>query len=257
MKKEDGGGEYTGTIDPSINRNNSLIRKKIFADKVGAGFSSIQFLNILFSFTGASLFMIGMINAIKSSLNTVTSSVVKKNAEKGWLSSDLMIVSGLFFGFSFLFIALGISFKWKWLFAISLLAGSICFVIHGDMFQVFLDRYMKKFKPGIFGGKAAFVGTVIMAAAIFISAYIVEKIPFGGEYFILPVIGRTLFYGYLISFEVAAFAFIFSSYLLMRVNIVLVSGRQEDENSDRRGYFVALKRMQPNFSGTNICLFWP
>lgn len=241
MKKEGSEvSESRGDIDSSAKRNIGLIKKKIFVDKVGAGFSSIQFLNILFSFTGASFLMIGLVNAVKSALNTITSSIVKKKSEEN-LSSDLMIVSGLFFGFSFLFIALGVSLKWKWLFAASLVIGSVFFVIHGDMFQIFLERYMKKFKPGIFGGKVAFTGTIVIALAILLSAFIMENISFTGEYFNLPLIGKSIFYGYLLSFEVAAFAFILSSYLLMRVNVVLAPVKEGESESYRRGYFADLK----------------
>jgi hypothetical protein len=43
----------------------------------------------LFSFTGASFLLIGIVNAIKSSLNTLVSSIVKKEAEKGKLKKEL------------------------------------------------------------------------------------------------------------------------------------------------------------------------
>ena len=35
------------------NRNERLLKKKFYLDKIGYGFSSTQFINILFSFTGA------------------------------------------------------------------------------------------------------------------------------------------------------------------------------------------------------------
>jgi hypothetical protein len=243
MKKEDKKLQIDvpakSSEDDALRKNNLLIKYKILVDKLGAGFSSIQFLNILFSFTGASIFMIGVVNALKSAINTLTSSVVKKQAEKGHFSTDLMIVSGIFFGFSFLFIALGISLKWKWLFALSLLLGSAFFVIHGDMFQIFLNKYLKKLKPGLFTEKTTFIGILVMAFALFLSAWLMESISFSGKSFTFPIIGTSIYFGYLISFEIAAFAFIFSSYLFMRIKITLVSFNEQD-SGEFKGYFEEL-----------------
>jgi hypothetical protein len=243
MKKEDekshAGLTALSSEEKILKKNNIFIKYKILVDKLGAGFSSIQFLNILFSYTGASILMIGIVNALKSATNTVTSSIVKRQVAKGKFSTDLMIVSGIFFGFSFLFIALGISLKWKWLFALSLLLGSIFFVIHGDMFQIFLNKYLKKLKPGLFAERTTFIGIVVMAIALFLSAWLLESISFAGQYFTFPIIGTSLYFGYLISFEIAAFAYILSSYLFMRIKIILVSFR-EPESGEFRGYFLEL-----------------
>jgi hypothetical protein len=226
--------------DANFKRDNSILKYKILVDKVGAGFSSIQFLNILFSFTGASMFMIGIVNAFRSAINMMVSSFVKRRAEKSSFSTDLMIVSGIFFGFSFLFIALGISLKWKWLFALSLLLGSVFFVIHGDMFQIFLNRYMKRLKSGIFTERTTFTGIIVMAVALFLSSWLMENISFAGEYFTFPLIGKNIYFGYLISFEIAAFAFIFSSYLFMRIKVNINSFSEKD-NIPAESYFSQLR----------------
>lgn len=245
MKKEDerlkAGLSAKGNEDDALEKNNTLIKYKILVDKLGAGFSSIQFLNILFFFTGASFFMIGIVNALKSAINTVTSSIVKRRAERGHFSTDLMILSGIFFGLSFLLVATSVNFGWSWLFAISLLVGSFFFVIHGDMFQIFLDRYLKKLKPGIFTERTTFIGIVVMAVSIFLSALLLEKIPITGVQFKLPIIGLSHYFGYWLSFEIATIAFIMSSYLFMRIKITLVSFNVQDQGYTG-GYFSEMRQ---------------
>jgi hypothetical protein len=232
--------DYAKSADTSLGKNNSLLKYKIFTDKIGAGFSSIQFLNILFFITGASVLMIGVINGLKSAVTAITSSIVKRQTEKGHFSTDLMIVSGMFFGFSFLFMAMAVSLKWKWLFAASILIGTIFFVIHGEMFQVFLARYLNKIKNGLFTQSTTFIGVLVMAVSIFLSALLMENISILGTEITLPFLGAKLLFGYLISFEITAFAFILSAYLFMKVKIILEALKQP-EAGEPKSYFQELK----------------
>jgi hypothetical protein len=236
LKEED----YAKSADESLGKNNTLLKYKIFTDKLGAGFSSIQFLNILFFITGASVLMIGIINGLKSAVTAVTSSIVKRETEKGHFSTDLMIVSGMFFGFSFLFMAMAVSLKWKWLFAVSILIGTIFFVIHGDMFQIFLGKYLNKIKNGLFTQSTTFIGVLVMAVSIFLSALLMENISILGTEITLPFIGTNLLFGYLISFEITAFAFILSAYLFMKVKIILETLKQP-EAGESKSYFQELR----------------
>ncbi len=223
-------------MEADLKKNNLLIKYKILLDKLGAGFSSIQFLNILLSFTGISYFIIGIVNAAKSAINTITSSVVKKQVERGKFSTDVMIVSGIFFGLSFFIIAVGIAFGLKWAFIFGLLIGGFFFVIHGDMFQIFLNKYLRKLKPGLFAEKTTLVGVILMAISLLLSAWLLEKIPVTGRQITFPLLGKVTSYGYVLSFEIAAVAFILSAYLFMIINIKLVSFK-EIESSETRGYF--------------------
>jgi hypothetical protein len=166
-------------MEADLKKNNLLIKYKILLDKLGAGFSSIQFLNILLSFTGISYFIIGIVNAAKSAINTITSSVVKKQVERGKFSTDVMIVSGIFFGLSFFIIAVGIAFGLKWAFIFGLLIGGFFFVIHGDMFQIFLNKYLRKLKPGLFAEKTTLVGVILMAISLLLSAGFLRKFRLG------------------------------------------------------------------------------
>ncbi len=205
--------------DKIAKNNNLLIRNKFFVDKVAAGFSSIQVLNILFSFTGASLLFIGIVNAFRSTINTIASSATKEIANKKTISKKVIVATGLIFGFSFLFVALSISLMSHWFFAISMLVGGVCFVIHGDLFQIFVDRYMAKWKSQMFDEWMTILGIVTTIIALSISAFILDSVPISGKLIFLPFLGIVLFFGYLISFEISAFSFIFSSYLLMKIKI--------------------------------------
>jgi hypothetical protein len=206
--------------DKTAKRNNLLMRNKYFVDRVGAGFSSIQFLNILFSFTGASFLFIGIANALRSAINTIASSVAKEVVDKRAISKRVIVVTGIIFGFSFLFIALSISLLSRWLFAVSMIVGGIGFVIHGDIFQIYIDRYMGKWKSQMFGGWMTTLGILTTVVALIISALIMDSVPLSGKLIVLPVLGMVLFFGFLISSEVSAFSFILSAYLLMKMKLV-------------------------------------
>ncbi|MGV8168463.1 MAG: hypothetical protein ACP5N3_00235 [Candidatus Nanoarchaeia archaeon] len=231
---------YTGVMarkqeeNAEVDRNIFLIKNKLFLDKVGGGFSSIQFLNILFSFTGASYFIIGFVNALKSVLTTFVSSRVKKCCAEGKFSSDLLLMSGLLFGFSFLAVALAVSLESKWLFALSFLIGSVFFVIHGDMFQFVLDRYLGGAKQAVYTKKLTALGVLVMAAAVFFSAALMDFIPFSGVHLPTAILGSLLFYGYLLSFEIASFAFILSSYFVMKISIDVHSAKFKGENQQKK-----------------------
>ncbi|MFA6073701.1 MAG: hypothetical protein WC758_06300 [Candidatus Woesearchaeota archaeon] len=218
-----------------IEKNGFLVKNKIFLDKVGAGFSSIQVLNILFYFTGASFFLIGIINAIRSSLANVTSYVVRNELSKGKFSKKIMVYSGIFFGFTYLFIALGVSLGLKWIFALSLLLGSVFFTIHSDLFQTFTEKYLRRIKSNVLTEKWTMIGLFVTLVTIFLSTYIIDSVPFSGKIFVFPLIGAAPYYGYLISFEFAAFAFILSSYFLMKLKLEFISSTTEDANS--KNYF--------------------
>jgi hypothetical protein len=217
MKKE--GSEKEHEVDE---RNERLLKKKYYLDKIGYGFSSTQFINILFSFTGASLLFIGIINGLKSFLNTFISTFIKEITEKREITKKIISISGLIFGFSFLMLALAVTIKQPILFAVSLLIGSIGVAAYGELFNNFLNKYSKKGKLKRLSSKSTFKGLIIAAISMILAAGIIDLTLFGGDALTITILGEQLtqnMYGYLITFEITAFAFIISSYLFAKVKI--------------------------------------
>ncbi len=198
------------------------LKKKLFLDRVGYGFAATQFINILFYLTGASFFLIGIVNAFKSSLSTLLSSFLKEYSKEGFISRRVITFSGLLFGFSFLFMAFAVSIKSPALFAISLLVGSLGIVSYGDLFRQFINSEIKKQKFSLILSRFAFFGLLITTISLLLAGYLMDAVPITGQQFTLQLFGNVFsfrLYGYLIAFEVTALAFILSSYIISKLDI--------------------------------------
>ena len=203
-------------------RNEKLLKRKFYLDKIGYGFSSTQFINILFSFTGASFLLIGITNGLKSFFNTLISTFIKEITEKRDISKSIISFAGLIFGFSFLILALAVILELKYVFAIVLLVGGISVTIYGELFNSFLNRYSKKGKINRLSSTSTFKGLLISAISIILAAGILDLTIFGGQAITINILGKTInqnIYGYLLTFEVTAFAFIISSYVFAKVKV--------------------------------------
>jgi len=245
MKKKDEYYSPDGSVvlneDLKVIRNERVIKTKIFFDKMGAGFSSMQFINIFFSYVGASLLFIGVINVFKSVLNTITSSVVKRKCERGSFSKTLMTLSMVIVAFSLFLLVFAISIKSKIFFSFCVLVGGIFFVIHSEMFNFYLERQFRNLKPEIFKKKSTIIGILIIASSILISAILLEKISVNGAQILTPILGSLIYYGYMVSFQIAAFLFLVSSYFSIRSKSQNISSLNPSTTSSK-SYFYELNK---------------
>lgn len=202
-------------------RNERLLKRKYYLDKIGYGFSSTQFINILFSFTGASIFLIGFINGFKSFLATFVSTFIKEIVSKREVSKKIISVSGLVFGFSFLLLALSVVLSSVFLFAFSLLLGGVSVAFYGELFNNFLNKYSKRGKLDRVSPFSTIKGLLLSSLSIVLAAGIIDLSLMNGS-LSFKLFGDFLlenFYGYLLVFEITAFAFIASSYLFAKVKL--------------------------------------
>lgn len=203
-------------------RNERLLKKKFYLDKIGFGFSAVQFINILFSFTGASILLIGIINGLKSFSSTLISTFIKEITTKRDISKTKISITGLVFGFSFIILALAVTIESPTLFAITLLMGAIALTIYGELFNHFLNKYSKNGKISRLSSMSTLKGLLLTAATIIISAGILDLTFLDGRAITITILGYTAtqkIYGYLLTFEITALAFILSSYLFAKVKI--------------------------------------
>ena len=91
--------------------NNKLLTVKEIFDRIGYGFASVQFINILFYLTGAGFFLIGIINGLKTILSLIISLFLQEYAKVKNISKKFMSKAGILFGVSFLFIAMAVVIK--------------------------------------------------------------------------------------------------------------------------------------------------
>jgi len=201
----------------------SKLNKKMLLDRASYGFSATQFINILFSMTGASLFFIGMINAIKSSVSTFLSAILTDYSQKARISDSFIRISGLCFGFSFIFLALAVSIRSKWIFALSLLFGSIGIVSYGDSFKNIMIKKLGKTKFIVAVSKLTFIGLLITAISILLSGFLMDFIPVTGKMFYIQITESSKLayksFGYLIAFMITAVMSILSAYILAKMNL--------------------------------------
>ncbi len=217
MKKE-------GREEDDVNskRNEKLLKRKYYLDKIGYGFSSTQFINILFSFTGASIFFIGIINGLKSVISTFISTLIKEITQKRSINKNKISIAGLIFGFSFIILALAVMIKSPILFATTLLVSGAALTIYGELFSDFLNKYAKRGKIERLSSKSTFKGLLLAAISIILAGGIIDLTMIDGNPITITFLGETItqnIHGYLLTFEITALAFIISSYLLAKVRV--------------------------------------
>src|SRR4030042_2080480 len=130
--------------------NNRLLTAKEIFDRIGYGFASVQFINILFNLAGAGFFLIGVINGLKTVLSLIISSFLQEYVKIKQISKKFMSKAGILFGISFLFIALAVVIKSLALFSVALLVGSIGVVTYGDLYSRLVEQALKKEKMSKF-----------------------------------------------------------------------------------------------------------
>lgn len=190
--------------------NNIFSLKEVF-ERVGYGFVTPQFINILFFHTGAGLFLIGLMYGIKNLLSALISSITNLYSRHHKIDIKWISIGGIVFGFSFLFMALARVIRSTTMFAIALLVGAIGIVTYGDIYKKIYDSVLSYEKRNKFLKRIAYYGVIISAVAMLISGYIIDALP-GRE----TGTGMKI-YGYLISFEITAFCFIIAEFLLSRI----------------------------------------
>lgn len=212
-------------------KNIKLLTIKEVLDRIGYGFASIQFINILFYLSGAGLFLIGIINGLKTIFSLLISSFLQEYSKIMNVSKKFMSNSGIVFGISFLFIAFAVVAKSLLLFSIAFLVGSIGVVTYGDLYTQLVEKTIKKEKMSKFLLRISHYGVIITAASLLIAGFLFDKFPMMNAQRI-NMIGKSLpIFGYLIAFEITAISFILSGYVLQFIK------EKKTETQRIKGFF--------------------
>lgn len=182
---------------------------KELLDRLGYGFGSQQYVNILFFHTGASLFLIGLINSITAFIGTFVSSVLKEYSKENFMSHKAIGFFGILFGFCFIIMAIARFFGLTWLFAFAIIIGTIGVVHYGEFYKKLFSDVFKGEKRGSVQ-KVYKYGLLITGSTLLIAGYILDRFP-------IIKIGSVEISGYLIVFEIAAIMFILSGYILTKI----------------------------------------
>jgi len=161
---------------------NKLFGTKEVFDRTGYGFGNIQMVNILFSLTGASFFVIGIINGLKSIISSVLSSFLKEYNKVNNISKNLIAILGIVFGLSFMFIAMAVRMQSVPLFAVALILGGIGVVGHGDIYKRFFNETLHREKRSNFLKKISYNGVFITIIAMLVGGFLLDFFPIDGSF---------------------------------------------------------------------------
>ncbi|MBU2443610.1 MAG: hypothetical protein KKF95_06080, partial [Nanoarchaeota archaeon] len=190
--------------------------KELF-DRIGYGFVSHPFINILFSLSGASYLVIGLVNGLRMIFSLLLSSFLKEFSKLQDLSKKFISLAGVLYGFSFLLMSFGVVLKSPLFYALAFLMGGIGVVIHGELYTGFLKRNLRR---ECMGGMLCFLskfGIIITIISMIVSGFIMDLFPVYGKVLSFSLFGFAFnvnIYGYLISFEITAIVFIISGLML-------------------------------------------
>jgi len=221
-----------------------FITKEIF-DRIGYGFGSQQFINILFFLTGASFFIIGLVNGIKVILSTSISLYIQQFSKVKVIGRKIIGISGIVFGFSFLLLSAAIFLRSVFLFSVGILLGSLSIVPYGDIYQKLAKERDKNYMR-----KLVTYGLIITALSLFVAAFLMDLFPITGTFVEFAIFGKLFsfrIYGYLIAFEVTALSFILSGYILSYINLEEKETLKENFSKNFSLFILRLKQKTPYF----------
>ncbi|MFH1850077.1 MAG: hypothetical protein ABH879_07910 [archaeon] len=179
----------------SINRFGAA---KEILDRIGYGFSSIQWLNILLFQTGASIFTLGIVNGVIV-LFTVWISSFLHDFARTIKSIDRNIhIAAIGVSGSFLMMALARIYNHQPLFILAMLISAVSVVFYGDLYAKLLKENVSRERLSGVLKKVSHFGLIVTAASLMISAVILDY----NEN------------GYIMVFCGAALAFVLGSFML-------------------------------------------
>lgn len=199
----------------SVDRYNSrLLSIREFIDRIGYGTASPQFINILFYLSGSGLFLLGLLNGLRTVLSMLITAVAQEYAKVHKVSKGVIVSAGVLFGFSFLLMAAALRLRIVWLFGFGILLAAIGVVTYGDLYNKLVTETIKREKMGYVLRRMGHYGVLITMLAMLASGWLIDRFPesrqltfslFGMKFHVL---------GYVLSFLLTAIAFIISGYLL-------------------------------------------
>jgi hypothetical protein len=201
-------------------RNYRLLAAREVFDRIGYGGATPQFVNILFWIGQQAnpfiFFIIGVLNGVKTVLSVFWSGILQEYSKLHRVSKNMIAKAGIIFGFSFLFMGFGLLLHSTVMFSIAFLAGTIGIVAYGDLYLRFSRDTIRKERSGWFLRTLAHWGIVITALALLLSGLLLDTFPISGTLWEFTLLGHSFslnVYGYVLTFEVTAFAFILSGFI--------------------------------------------
>ncbi|MEK6946532.1 MAG: hypothetical protein AABX32_02905 [Nanoarchaeota archaeon] len=207
MEEKDGQAAENSEYDSNFNK---FVIKEIL-DRVGFGFASQQFINVLLFLSGAGIFFVGIVNGLRAIVGMIAGILLEEYNKTSMIGKKAVGLGGIVFGFSFLLMSAGRFLSSPLIFSLAIILGGISLAVYGfsqNIFGVGKKRNILE--------KIAKYGLMVTALSLLISAFVMDK--YGPDTaFLVSLFGKLAVIkmpGYLISFEIAAVSFIVSGYFL-------------------------------------------
>lgn len=195
---------------------NSAFSLKEVLDRIGYGLGAHQFVTILFFLSGASAFLVGIINALRDVISDFISAFIGSYERVQTISKTTISFAAILFGFSFFGLVLGYRQNSTLIFVISLLIGSLGIVSYGRLYTNLLNQQIKHERKTKFLRGVAHYGLLITIATFIVSGILFERL--GLETTQWQVLGLSIpVSGYFVAFELAAIMFILSGFILSTI----------------------------------------
>jgi MFS family permease len=237
-------------------KNSFLFSIREVFDRIGYGAATPQFVNILFWLSQQTqpyiLPLIGLLNGIKTVLSVVWSGLMQEYSKLHRISKNAIAAGGIIFGFSFLFMAFGLLLRNNaglWLFAFSFLLGTVGIVAYGDLYQKFVHDTIRRERMSGFLRTIGTWGILITAISLILAGFLIDYFPTIGTPWSFMLFGKAFqmqVYGYLLAFEITAFAFILAGY---------VSSQIIDKREERSYPFMSFLREQHQIIKNKMVVF--
>ncbi|MDP7141409.1 MAG: hypothetical protein QF506_03540 [Candidatus Woesearchaeota archaeon] len=216
-------------------KNSAIVSKSFFKelfDRFGFGFGSQQYINILFFLSGASLFLIGIINGLRVLLIALFTPIIEEWTKVKRISNWFIALTGFLFALSFVLVILARRFNLTYLFIISFILSAVTLVTFGNSYSKLIKQNLKPENMGILN-KISKIGILITAISLFASAYIMDNIK----------------NGYIISFGITVGCFTLSSFIMFLFRCSI-----KPQETSTIGFFKDLKTHAALFLKNKIIL---
>ena len=198
-------------------RRIKFLTKEIL-DRIGYGLSSQQFLNILFVQSGASLFLVGLINGLKVIVSVIVSYILNQVQLSVRINRILMSIVGLFFGVSIFTLTIAIHRKSTTLFIISFVIATIIAVLYGTLYQDWFRENLEMRKRGFFLSRISYYGLGITGFSMLVGAALADRFSDSNR-LAFELFGQSLrLAGYAVVLIIAAVIFMVGAFLLLMIN---------------------------------------
>lgn len=191
-----------------------LLTKEIL-DRIGYGLSSQQFLNILFVQSGASLFLVGMINGLKVMFSVIVAFLLDKYRVARRVNTLIMSLAGILFGLSVFLMTMALVWRQVFLFAAAFLVGSVIAVFYGSLYQDWFREHLALKNRGFFLSNISYYGLAISGISMILAAYVVDRAT-DGQRIAFAILGHVVkLQGFVVVFLASAILFMFAAVLLL------------------------------------------